>query len=537
MKKFLVFLALALLVVSGTGYAVTCAYDNVPAATLLVPYWTVSMNQVNPALPASPFKDTLVGIVNVSAPGVIAHITVWNKYSRAVLDFNVPLTGKDVAYFRMSDILKGKLNVNLNMQTIPGIVPEPCGIDLSGVTPLYIPDIGWGQTQFIRFSNPDANLAAGFSGDAYGSLSQYANPAYPAFQAKVWDSLDESGDITFDDAVTNIIDSDNPACTKPASGASDGVFSGNFSGYLTIDVVNFCTNFFPSDPQYYTYDAIATAGWGGGNTERTNTPNVLFGDVFFIDSAAAAGNISGDQAVPLEFDSRLVSNTGVKTFYGKYVNSIVAADCGGALREKNGIPCNFYNSFAPAFQFAGDGREPLGDRYGFRYFANPASNLQTWITVWRSDHYAVGGNDLCAWLKATAAVKLTDGFNDVPHQLTYSVYDDDERQFTKQGSGGPSGGQPGPPPVLYVYLETQRINLLTGTSVFNPAGYVGGWADLMFRNASADPTTTLLYNQAFVGVEHTSPGAFVSVGFAAANLNNQFNCIPTNIPFAVPGNQ
>ena len=78
MKKFLVFLALALLVVSGTGYAVTCAYDNVPAATLLVPYWTVSMNQVNPALPASPFKDTLVGIVNVSAPGVIAHITVWN---------------------------------------------------------------------------------------------------------------------------------------------------------------------------------------------------------------------------------------------------------------------------------------------------------------------------------------------------------------------------------------------------------------------------------------------------------------------------
>src|SRR5659263_420019 len=142
------------------------------------------------------------------------------------------VSGKDVAYFRMSDILKGKLNVNANMQTIPGIVPEPCGIDLSGVTPLYIPDIGWGQTQFIRFSNPDANLAAGFSGDAYGSLSQYADPAYPAFQAKVWDSLDESGDITFDDAVTNIIDTDNPACTKPASGASDGVFSGNFSGYL-----------------------------------------------------------------------------------------------------------------------------------------------------------------------------------------------------------------------------------------------------------------------------------------------------------------
>src|ERR1039458_4782738 len=90
MKKFSVLIALVLLAVAGTGYAVTCAYDNVPAATLLVPYWKVSMNGVNPTLPSVPMTDTLVGIVNVSTPGVIAHVTVWNKYSRAVLDFNVP---------------------------------------------------------------------------------------------------------------------------------------------------------------------------------------------------------------------------------------------------------------------------------------------------------------------------------------------------------------------------------------------------------------------------------------------------------------
>jgi hypothetical protein len=120
------------------------------------------------------------------------------------------------------------------------------------------------------------------------------------------------------------------------------------------------------------------------------------------------------------------------------------------------------------------------------------------------------------------------------------VYDDDERQYTKQGVPQPSGGTALPPSVLYVYLETQRINLLTGAIAFNPAGFLGGWADLQFRGPSTDPTSAaLLNNQAYVGVEHTSPGAFVSVGYAAANLNNQFNCIPTypnGGPFAEPGN-
>jgi hypothetical protein len=533
MKKFFAILALALLVVSGTGYAVTCAYDNVPAATLLVPYWKVSLNGATsgatiPSVPATGGTDTLINIINVSTPGVIAHVTVWNKYSRAVLDFNVPLTGKDVAYFRMSQILNGDLNVN-QTQKVP---PDPCGINLTG-TPSYKPTIGWAQTTFIRFSNPDAALAATFSGDAYASISQYLTPAYPGFQPKVWDSLDESGDIsTFaNSAGANIIDTDNPACGKGT--ASDGAYSGNFSGYLTIDVVNFCTNFFPSDAQFYTYDAIATAGWA-----PTYTPNVLIGDVFYLDNGANGGNISGDPAVAVEFDSRIpTTSAAVKTFYGKYVKSIVASDCNAALTENNGVPCAFYNSFAPTFQFSGDGREPLGDRYGFRYYANPASSLQSWILVWRSDRYTLSTgnpNDLCGWLTGT---KSGYGFYDANHQITASVFDDDERQYTKQGSGGPSGDQPGPPVSLYIFLETQRINLLTADT-WNPALYTSGWADFTFRNSGSDPTSAaLINNQAWVGVQHTAPGAFVSVGHANANLNNQFNCIPTTNPFAVVGTQ
>src|SRR3974377_1750039 len=107
MKKLIAFLALALLAVSGTGYAVTCAYDNVPAATLLVPYSRVSLNGATGAPLPRAGTDPLVSITNVSTPGVIAHVTVWNKYSKAVLDFNVPLTGKDIAFWFMSCVMNG----------------------------------------------------------------------------------------------------------------------------------------------------------------------------------------------------------------------------------------------------------------------------------------------------------------------------------------------------------------------------------------------------------------------------------------------
>src|SRR5512142_1801663 len=111
MKKLSVLVVLGLLAVAGTGYAVTCAQDNVPAATLLVPYFKVSRNgSAGTDIPEGGV-DTMVAITNVSAINMIAHVTVWNKYSAAVLDFNVPLTGFDVATFRMKDILNGKLNV------------------------------------------------------------------------------------------------------------------------------------------------------------------------------------------------------------------------------------------------------------------------------------------------------------------------------------------------------------------------------------------------------------------------------------------
>ena len=498
MKKFTVLVALALIAATGTGYAVTCSQDNVPAATLLVPYFRVGGSAAAGQIPVGGV-DTLVAITNVSEWGAIAHVTVWNKQSAPVLDFNVPMTGYDVAFFSMRDVLNGNLNVNPNTQQLYGKLGEdPCRYD---------GNIGEGQAQFIRFLHPQYP-----GGDYFDSIGFYATPAFSGnFRNRVLDSLDESP------AYTSLSsrpaqDTDNPAC---AIGTSDGVFTTSFSGYLTIDVVNYCTNWFPSQSTFYTFDAIATRGW-----DDNGGPNVLMGDVFYIDPATAGGNISGEAAVALEFDERLEYSAATwaaspeKTFYARY----------GLLFD------DAAQSFQPAFSFLGDGREPLGTVYGFRYLNDAAAGLQTWAVIWRSDRWdsddrtavvAPSGVNLCDKDKTTGK-SLANG-----RQITISTWDNDENQ-NEQTGGGPSGDVP---VTIYtnVWWESNRINI-SGNGDMNPAAFKGGWTRFTFN-----PNNSVKYNQAYVEVEHTAPGAFVSVGHSATLLDNQFLC-PVGYPFADPGN-
>ncbi|HEV8267167.1 MAG TPA: hypothetical protein VGR00_02995, partial [Thermoanaerobaculia bacterium] len=84
MNKCLVPIVLVLLTVSGSALAVTCAFDNVPAGTLLVPHFRVSRNGSTGGDIPEGGVDTLCSITNVSNTGVIVHVTVYNKYSKAV---------------------------------------------------------------------------------------------------------------------------------------------------------------------------------------------------------------------------------------------------------------------------------------------------------------------------------------------------------------------------------------------------------------------------------------------------------------------
>jgi hypothetical protein len=545
MKKLTVIVALALLAVGGTGYAVTCAYDNVPGATLLIPYFRVS-GTVDPGgqIDVSSGTDTKVSFVNVSWPGIIAHVTIWNKYSAPVLDFNVPMTGKDVVSFSMKDILNGHLNVNPLTQVKP--TSDVCGINLSNGTYNATPYVGWGQSNYLRFPHPKSGDAS--EPDWQVSISKYAEPdAFSAFRAQVLNGLDESGDITSlqSSSGANILDTINPQCGVNSGDATLSSVSGDFSGYITVDVVNYCTNWFPNQLEFYVNDAVATAGWG----LYGYTPNCLIGDVFYVDGTANTGNISGDPAIALEFDSYL--NAGLfffgpsQTFFGRFVDSTVAAvsptfDCEWDLGTAS--PCGAQTSSpgVPApFRFGGDGREPLGDHYGFRYLSDATNGLRTWIEVWRGDIVQNDPDgvasgfptaDLCAWL-ADGGPKGY-GFYDLNHQITFETWDNDEGNYSVPTVGNPSGYQPPPPPKDYVFLEAERISLYQNTQIipgYTTAGaFNGGWIDFLMRDPNYIGFDTDgdsgFYNQGWVGVQHTGPGTLLNVGYGATSLYGDYTC-------------
>jgi hypothetical protein len=100
MKRFLTVALVGVLALglTSTAYANLCAFDPVPASTLLFPF--VQYDYDNPG------TTTLFAITNVSEQAQIVHITIWTDYSVAILDFNVVLTGYDVQTINIRDILR-----------------------------------------------------------------------------------------------------------------------------------------------------------------------------------------------------------------------------------------------------------------------------------------------------------------------------------------------------------------------------------------------------------------------------------------------
>src|SRR6185503_16118251 len=80
------------------AFALIGTVDAVPAATLLLPYFEVDLDNANGV-------TTLFSINNASATSQLAHVTVWSEASIPVLDFDVYLTGYDVQTFNLRDIL------------------------------------------------------------------------------------------------------------------------------------------------------------------------------------------------------------------------------------------------------------------------------------------------------------------------------------------------------------------------------------------------------------------------------------------------
>src|ERR1700736_88604 len=88
----------AFLTLAAPAAAVICTIDAVPAATLLLPYFEVDLNNPNGL-------TTLFSVNNASATAILVHVVVWSDLSVPVLDFNIYLTGYDVQSVNLRDII------------------------------------------------------------------------------------------------------------------------------------------------------------------------------------------------------------------------------------------------------------------------------------------------------------------------------------------------------------------------------------------------------------------------------------------------
>jgi hypothetical protein len=169
MKKTAIGLALVgLLALGGQAAAVICTVDQVPAATLLLPYFEVDLN--NPT-----GLTTLFSINNASATAILVHVQVWSDLSVPVLDFDVYLTGYDVQSINLRDIIvngnlpqtasagqdptdtispKGPKSQDINFASCNGILPPP---PLDATTILYLQEALTGR-----------QVPALFGGKCYG---------------------------------------------------------------------------------------------------------------------------------------------------------------------------------------------------------------------------------------------------------------------------------------------------------------------------------------------------------------------------------
>ena len=242
-RTSVVCLALASILLAGVVRAEIGTIDDVPAATLLLPYFEVDLDDPNGI-------NTLFSINNASASAAVAHVTVWSDLSVPVLDFDVYLTGFDVQTLSMRNVLNGILPLTADDGADPGDTASPNdGISNQGLGVFPGQDINFPGTSGPCVAPAYARLSDAF---VFGHL-------HPALTG---DASSIAGCVSVDHGDTRWI----------------------ARGYVTVDTVSQCNLDFPSSPNYFT--------------EVADFRNILWGDYFQVDPA---GNFAqGETLVHIE---------------------------------------------------------------------------------------------------------------------------------------------------------------------------------------------------------------------------------------------
>ncbi|HEV2855049.1 MAG TPA: hypothetical protein VHC97_19810 [Thermoanaerobaculia bacterium] len=284
MKRPTLYLVLAgLLAWSLPVGAEICTIDDVPAATLLLPYFEVGEG-----------VNTLFSINNASASAALVHVTVWTDQSVPTLDFDVYLTGYDVQTISMADIFEGNLPPTADAGADPRDTSNPNdGISNKGLI-----------SQDINFPDTMGPCTA-----------PYTNPELDNFR------------------LTNLIAA-HTGNNAPAYGGCLGANYGDnvLRGYVTMDSTTQCNLLFPASANYFS-------------SGIPDNRNILWGDYFYVNDAQNFAQ--GETLVHIESCPTPSVGNGIDecpflpgeyTFYGRY-----AAVAGQDQREP--LPTTFATRF------------------------------------------------------------------------------------------------------------------------------------------------------------------------------------------------
>jgi len=344
MKKVLACLALAALATSGAAKADLCTIEATPAATLLLPYFEVNIDDPNGV-------DTFFSVNNAEPVSLLAHVVVWTDMSVEALDFNVFLTGYDVQTIGLGMIIRN------------GILP---------VTSYETSPVGDFSVDVVVGEYSQCE-----------SILPYTNPA-----------LDEA----FLEHLQSIL-TGGPSSIY--GGRCGGYPHGDniARGYVTVDSVLDCTILTPCDPGYFVVTP-ATDGLIGDHV------NAFWGDWYMIDYANNFAQ--GDTLVHVQsvyYDEWPAYLGGALDRRPTPQENLELAR---TRRAPQGTPpgiglgeggATFWGRCATELhddeRFVADYREPLGTTYAARFYQNAAFSGGTDYLVWRDSlfNHAFGEED------------------------------------------------------------------------------------------------------------------------------------------------
>ncbi|MGV8042250.1 MAG: hypothetical protein AB2L07_20090 [Thermoanaerobaculaceae bacterium] len=132
MRRWAIPLVLSL--VAAPAWAVFCARDVVPAATLLVPYVEVKMAG---NVPNRDGKTTILRVTNTAPEATLVQLIVWDALGEPVAVFHAALSGYDMWTVDFADVLEGTWS-RFDTSRAPGAPPN------TGVLPFSRTPFEWG---------------------------------------------------------------------------------------------------------------------------------------------------------------------------------------------------------------------------------------------------------------------------------------------------------------------------------------------------------------------------------------------------------